>query len=120
ARPDYVVASALDISDLLATQARREDEITGEMVASRQAERWFRDALEAMIDNVMIAHSVRDENGEILDFEFDYVKRSVVDRAGRTADELLGRRLCELYPAWRSSGMLQNFINVVETGRPFV
>ena len=120
ARPQYVVASSLDITDLLDSQAQREDEITSEMVASRQAERWFRDALEAMIDNVMIAHSVRDDSGEIIDFEFDYVKRSVVDRAGRTAGDLLGRRLCELYPAWRSSGMMQRFIDVVETGRPFV
>ena len=120
ARPEYVVATALDITDLLASHARREDEIAEEMVASRQAEQWFRDALEAMIDNVMIAHSVRDTNGEIVDFEFDFVKRSVVDRAGRTADELLGRRLCDLYPAWRSSGMMQQFIDVVETGVPFV
>jgi hypothetical protein len=73
-----------------------------------------------MIDNVMIAHSVRAADGTIVDFQFDYVKRSVVDRAGRTADDLLGGRLCELYPAWRSSGMLQHFIDVVETGTPFV
>src|SRR5436190_22747302 len=64
ARPQYVVATSLDITDLLDSQAQREDEITSEMVASRQAEQWFRDALEAMIDNVMIAHSVRDANGE--------------------------------------------------------
>ncbi|MEZ5234374.1 MAG: SpoIIE family protein phosphatase [Acidimicrobiales bacterium] len=80
----------------------------------------FRAALDAMIDDVAIGRAVRDDAGAIEDFELEFVNRASLDGASRTADELIGRRVCELYPAWRETGMFDRFARVVETGEPWV
>jgi serine phosphatase RsbU (regulator of sigma subunit)/PAS domain-containing protein len=78
----------------------------------------FRHAMDAMLDQVVIAHAVRDEDDRIADFEIDYANERSSDGAGRSADQLVGRRVCELYPGWRASGMFDRFSRVVETGEP--
>ena len=84
------------------------------------AEERFRAALEAMIDNVAIARSIRDASGTIVDFEMQYVNRPSIDGAGRTESDLVGHRVCDLYPQWRESGMFDRFAAVVETGEPYI
>ena len=116
----HIVATGLDVSPLLSAQAAREDRLAGETRASRQAEQRFRDALNAMIDNVTAAHSLRDRQGTIVDFEIDFANVASVDGAGRSAADLIGCRVSELYPLWRDSGMFARFVAVVETGKPFV
>ena len=116
----HIVATGLDISALLATQAAREDRLTAASETSREAERRFRDALDTLIDHVTIARSVRDEAGTIVDFEIAFVNRPSIDGAGRSASELVGRRVCELYPLWRDSGMFDRFVQVVDTGRAHI
>ena len=116
----HIVATGLDISSLLATQAEREDRLTAASENSRLAEKRFRDALDAMIDHVTIARSVRDEAGAIIDFEIVFVNQPSIDGAGRSSAELVGRRVCELYPLWRHSGMFDRFLAVVETGQPYI
>lgn len=90
-----------------------------ELTESVQRDR-FRHALDAMLDNVAIGRAVRDEHGVIVDFVLEFLNRASVDGARRTADELLGQRVCELYPSWRETGMFDRFARVVETGEPLV
>jgi serine phosphatase RsbU (regulator of sigma subunit) len=78
----------------------------------------FRDALDAMLDHVTIARAVRGADGAIVDFEIVFASRASVDGAGRRSDDMVGRRVTELYPNWRSSGMFERFATVVETGEP--
>jgi PAS domain S-box-containing protein len=69
-----------------------------------------------MLDLVAVQRAVRDEAGEILDFEIVYMNKVDIDVAGRPREDLIGRRLCELYPA--IAPMLARYIEVVETGEP--
>lgn len=78
----------------------------------------FRAALDAMLDQVSIARSVRDADGVIVDFQIEFVNRASEDGAGRRADEMQGQFVNELYPNWRSSGMFDRFVDVVESGIP--
>jgi hypothetical protein len=80
----------------------------------------FRGALDAMLDAVAITRAVRDEEGEIVDFEILFANARSIDGAGRSARQLVGERLCELYPAMRTSSLFASFRRVVETGEPFV
>ena len=80
----------------------------------------FRSALDSMLDHVAIASALRDPEGRIEDFQLDFLNAPSVDGAGRAAEELIGRRLTELYPGWRPSGMFDRIAEVVETGVPFV
>jgi PAS domain-containing protein len=77
---------------------------------------WFREALDAMLDLVAVQRAVRDEAGEIVDFEILYMNAVNIDVAGRPRGELIGKRLLDLYPA--IAPMLVDYIEVVETGEP--
>jgi PAS domain S-box-containing protein len=76
----------------------------------------FRAALDAMLDQVTIARSVRGADGTIEDFQIEFVNRASEDGAGRRADTMQGRMVNELYPNWRSSGMFDRFVDVVDSG----
>jgi PAS domain S-box-containing protein len=76
----------------------------------------FRAALDAMLDQVVIARSVRDADGTVEDFRIEFVNGESEDGAGRRADQLQGQLVSELYPNWRSSGMFDRFVDVVDTG----
>jgi PAS domain S-box-containing protein len=76
----------------------------------------FRAALDAMLDQVTIAQSVRGADGSIEDFQIEFVNRASEDGAGRRADQMQGHLVTELYPNWRTSGMFDRFAEVVETG----
>ncbi len=80
----------------------------------------FRGALDALLDQVAIARSVRDEQGRIVDFEVEYANELSVDGAGRKGEQLVRGRVTELYPGWVESGLFDRFRRVVETGEPFV
>jgi PAS domain S-box-containing protein len=80
----------------------------------------FRTAMDAMIDQVILARSVRDVNGTIVDFEVEFANATALETTGRQPRELVGRRVSELYPRWQSSGMLDQFARVVESGEPWV
>jgi serine phosphatase RsbU (regulator of sigma subunit) len=80
----------------------------------------FRAALDAMLDDVAIARAIRDDGGRIVDFELEHANARSRDGAGRGPDEMIGRRATELYPSWSESGMLEAFIDVVESGEPLI
>jgi hypothetical protein len=73
-----------------------------------------------MLDAVAITRAIRDDDGEIVDFEILFANARSIDGAGRSAKELVGGRLCELYPAMRTNRLFASFRSVVETGEPFV
>ncbi|MFN8017963.1 MAG: SpoIIE family protein phosphatase [Acidimicrobiales bacterium] len=88
---------------------------------TRQAERdRFRTAMDAMIDQVILVHSIRDVDGRIVDFEVDFANATMRSTIGLERGELLGSRLSVLYPRSHETGMFERFRNVVETGQPWV
>jgi PAS domain S-box-containing protein len=79
----------------------------------------FRHALDAMLDDVAIGSAVRDDHGDIVDFVIEYVNSHESSGARRGSDPLVGQLLGEMHPDWRSSGMLDRFRDVVESGIPY-
>jgi PAS domain-containing protein len=89
-------------------------------LAEERAQDRFRTALDAMLDGVAIGRAIRDGEGRVQDFELEFLNAASLDGAGRTAEELVGRNVCDLYPGWRASGLFDRFVEVVETGEPWV
>ncbi len=79
----------------------------------------FKNALDAMLDNVIIGSAIRSESGEIVDFLVDYINENPGDQTRRHTYAVVGQRVCDLSPGWRTSGMLAIVADVVETGEPF-
>lgn len=89
-------------------------------LAAMVADGDLRAALEAMIDDVAIGIPVRDDDGAIVDFVMVYASDSSQDGAGRPTSSMVGRRVTEVYPGWRESGLMDRFAEVVETGVPYI
>lgn len=79
----------------------------------------FRHSLEAMLDDVVIARSLRSADGEIIDFRIEFANSSGIDGVRRDAGLIVGRLVCDVYPNWRVSGMFDRLRHVVDTGVPY-
>ncbi len=93
-----------------------ESENVGSELAHRDD---FRHALEAMLDDVVIARSVRADGDEITDFRIEFANSSSFDGSQRDAGTMMGRMVCDVYPNWKESGMFQRLREVVESGIPY-
>src|SRR5579871_2217537 len=91
--------------------------------AERQArisEERFRAVQEASPDGFTVLEAVRDTEGSIVDFTWVYANPAAARMAKRSRDWLLGRRVLEVHPGNRESGLFERYVQVVETGAPWV
>ncbi len=88
--------------------------------ALRTSEQQLRAAREASLDAVYVLESVRNARGRITDFLYTDVNRRGAELVSRRREEIIGRRLCELFPRARASGFLKKFVQVAETRRPLL
>jgi PAS domain S-box-containing protein len=78
------------------------------------------DVLDSILDLVVIERAVRDESGEIVDFEIEWMNGTSIDAAGRSREALIGSRVSELSPGLADGGLIAGYRRVVETGEPLV
>ena len=84
--------------------------------ASRSNELRFLAASESSNDGFYILESVRDEAGELVDFRFEFANDRGATLVSSTPALVRGKRLCEMFPLYRTSGHFDQFKRVVETG----
>jgi PAS domain S-box-containing protein len=80
----------------------------------RQSEARFRAVQQATPDGFMLFQAVRNEAGEIIDFEWAFVNPAAEAIVGRT--DLMGKRLLREMPGNREEGLFDAYVQVVETG----
>lgn len=73
--------------------------------------------LENMLYTCAIMHSVRDESGAIIDFEISYINRFGETDFKIPREQLIGQRVCDVFPINRTNGHFEQFVQVVETGQ---
>jgi PAS domain S-box-containing protein len=84
----------------------------------KRSEERFEAVLEAVLDSVTIQQAVRSEGGDIVDFRITYATTGASDFAGRGPRDLVGRTILELYPPLRGTRFLDDYLDVLRTGRP--
>jgi PAS domain S-box-containing protein len=110
--------SAADLSFGIASQ-RAELERARMQRALTRAEDRYQAAAEANLDALFIAKCVRDEAGQITDFECTEVNSHAADLLGAERATIVGRQLCELLPIKGANGLFGKYVQVVATGAPF-
>ncbi|KKM74678.1 hypothetical protein LCGC14_1397950, partial [marine sediment metagenome] len=85
----------------------------------RKSEERFRTSVENMLDCFGIYSAVRDESGRIVNFLVQYVNEAACTTNRMTKEEQIGKRLLELLPGHRKTGLFDEYCQVVETGKPF-
>ena len=76
----------------------------------------FSTALEATLDSFGLFTAVRDGDGDLVDFTWEYVNAAGAATYGLEPGELVGRSMCEVAPAIRESGLFERYRQVAETG----
>jgi PAS domain-containing protein len=75
--------------------------------------------LDAIDEPVAIGSTIRDRDGRILDFRFEYVNPAAAKWAGAERQTLIGLITGDLLPGFRASGYFDVLREVVETGQPY-
>ncbi|BAY73415.1 multi-sensor hybrid histidine kinase (plasmid) [Trichormus variabilis NIES-23] len=89
-------------------------------LALRKSEERFRTSLENILDCFGVYRSLRNEQGQIVDFVTEYVNHAACVKNQMTYEEQIGRGLCELLPGHRASGLFDEYCQIVETGQPLI
>jgi len=78
----------------------------------------LRPALDGLLGAFGVYSAVRDEAGAIVDFRVELVNAAACEVNELTREQQEGRLLCELFPEHRTSGLLDEYRELVESGRP--
>ncbi len=71
-------------------------------------------------DGFMALSAVRGPSGELVDFHWQYANSASESMLGMNLEQIRGRGLLELLPDVRTRGILARYVNVVETGQPYI
>ncbi|MEA5504369.1 PAS domain-containing protein [Halotia wernerae UHCC 0503] len=116
---DYLVKGQTTAERLLSTihSAIKNTQLRQEL---QKSEERFRTSVENMLDCFGIYSAMRNQTGEIVDFRIDYVNAAACECHRLTKKKHLGQGLCQILPAYRESGLFDEYCQVVETGKPLV
>ncbi len=82
----------------------------------KKSEVQYRTSLDNLMDCLGIYSAIRDDTHRITDFRIDYVNKSACKSNDMTEEEQIGKKLCELLPSHRETGLFDEYCEVVETG----
>jgi len=95
------------------------EDITGRKKAEellRHNQERFRIAQDISPDGFTILRPVRDTSGQIIDFSWVYENPAVARMNGTDPEEIVGKRLLELFPGHRGTPILETYVHVAESG----
>ncbi len=78
---------------------------------------WIKAILENSLMGIFILKSIRDDNGQIVDFEIVHVNSKAEEALKRNS--LAGKSLLKEFPGKTHSGLFDRYVEVAETGKPW-
>ena len=102
---DGVVTSLTDV-----TERRR---IEADLRASEER---FRTGVGVLLDGFAICSPVRDEDGEIIDFRWEYANDASCRRNRLTREQMIGHRIGDVIPGYPASKLFEQHRRVAQTG----
>lgn len=78
----------------------------------------FKASLEASLESIYFLSVVKDDHGTIIDFTFNEMNDKGVKNLGVPKEELIGKRICELYPINLENGFFEQYKQVFLTKQP--
>ncbi len=83
--------------------------------ALRETNARFSVAAESSLNAFFILESVRDQQGQIIDFKVVYINTRAEKLIGMSRQDVVGNNLCELMPFTRTAGFFDKYVHVVES-----
>lgn len=94
------------------------NETKRDKIALQDQTEWFNNILNYCPSGIIAMESIRDQRGEIIDFEITLSNKSGKAMANRS-DNLIGKRLLDVFPELKTNGYFVHPKQVVETGEPY-
>ena len=85
--------------------------------ALKKSEERFRTSAETLLEGFAILSAVRDSNGQIIDFKYEYINEAGCKMNQKPHEEHMGKTLLELLPTHKEIGLFDEYVRVVETGQ---
>lgn len=86
----------------------------------KELEERYLNALDHLLDGVAIFTSIRNEAGKIIDFYYEFINNSGCLLIQSSKEDLVGKRLLEIWVNYQESWLFKELVRVVETGQPFI
>ncbi len=86
----------------------------------RASEERFRASVDDLHDALAVFSSIRDEDGAIVDFRWEYANRIAAMMAGPSQADIKGLSLLDVLPEHGTSGLIDAYRAVAETGEPWM
>jgi PAS domain S-box-containing protein len=100
-------------AETLISGGSRDEEASADLRQDR-----FRDVLEGSPDAISIFESVRDELQNVVDFRLTYANAFASALARVPLQEMIGRRVADLFPQLRFAGVLDKCAKAIRSNRP--
>jgi diguanylate cyclase (GGDEF)-like protein/PAS domain S-box-containing protein len=114
-----VTATSLLVLGFMVLLARQSRQLRRSTLAANEAQRRLRAAADASLDALFLLQACRTGDGAEPD---DFILTDVNERGaamlGHPREKLLGQRIGELVPAWRTGRFLDKYRAVLATGQP--
>ncbi len=108
----------LDGGELMLTITRDITERRRTEARLQASEDRFRTAVESMLDVFTIISPVRDDDGEIVDFRYEYANQAYCDLIGLSRERILAGTGTELVAGFAGTERFRAYCRTVMTGRP--
>ncbi|MFL5773161.1 MAG: ATP-binding protein [Flavisolibacter sp.] len=83
--------------------------------------RWLEGFLESILNtsqNGVVNYKAIRDNGKIVDFRLEFMNKAIDYLLGIRSDDVLGKKLSEFPSYVRESGLMEKYVEVVESGKP--
>jgi len=99
----------------LRERTRTVEALRASEAALRRSDRRFRAAIDGSLDAVLALAAVRDDRGAIIDFDIVDANPRAAKMVRMPQEDLIGHRICELFPLDRSSGHFDRWVEVIDS-----
>jgi PAS domain S-box-containing protein len=89
------------------------------LLEAQQQSELIQRLLDCSINGVYAMEAIRDETGQIRDFRILMANPAAQKIAGLTREELVGKTYLSLFPSVQESGLLDRYVEAMESGTPF-
>ncbi|KYG71774.1 phospho-acceptor domain-containing protein [Roseivirga ehrenbergii] len=106
------------------TQANKElkskvNELNEEIEERSYLQELLTNILNSSLNGIMAFESIRNDEGKIIDFQFEVVNEGAANITGVSKEKLINTTLLKEFPGNKESGLFDAYVQVVETGENY-
>jgi PAS domain S-box-containing protein len=112
----YFISQIVDVT----TMHDAHEALASAQEQTREQAEYLRAVIDSELDPRVLVTPHRDASGTVVDLMYSEANARALTYFGRSADEIIGARMLQLYPAQRTSGLFDGYLHTLQTGDPLI